>query len=77
MVYTQGPFDIVTDEMDRVEWLDITPSGSDGRSLSFGRLENSDFTPLNKPETIGHGFGLSPSSSRYCEYAIEQTAFIR
>ena len=70
-MYTQGPFDIVTDEMDRVGWLDITPSGS------FGRLENSDFTQLNKPETTGHGVGLPPSSSRYCGYAIEQTAFIR
>jgi hypothetical protein len=75
-VYTQGPFDIVTDEMDRVGWLGITPSDSD-RRFSFGRLENSHFTPLNKPETTGHEFGLSPSSSRYCEYAIEQTAFIR
>jgi hypothetical protein len=77
-VYTQGPFDIVTDEMDRVGRFGIRTGGSVRRSLSFGRLENSDFTPLKKPETNGHnGFELPPSSSRYCGHAIEQTAFIQ
>ena len=78
-MYTQGPFDIVMDEMGRVVRCGMRPGNSDGRPTSFDRLENSDLTPLKRmrPAAIGHnGLVLPLSNSGSRKPAIEQTAFI-
>ena len=72
-MYTQGPFDIVMEEMDRAR---RSGSGSDRSDrCPFGRLQNSDLTPLIRPDAAGHS-GVPPSTSWYRKCAIKETAFI-